>query len=79
MTTTIPKLEPLQRAASRLGFHAKTLVAWSRAGRFPRLYFIGGRWNVRADDVARWLEQQPGDAQQDETVVRWRRADTRLP
>ena len=76
---TDPKLESAHHVADKLGVSVRTLLVWSQAGTFPRLYLIGRRWRVNPDAVARWLEQQPGDPERDRQRADWRLADVRTP
>lgn len=62
---TLPKLVPATDVARTLGVQVQTLCRWSAAKAFPRMFHYGGRWHVDEVAVARWLEECPGDPDQD--------------
>ena len=66
----IPKLVPVREVAERIGLTERTLKDWSKQGKFPRAYRVGRQWFFKEDDVVSWLEEQPGDPEQD-----WLRED----
>ena len=54
----IPRQVPLEDVAESLGRTVATLVRLSRRGCFPKLYRVDRlHWNVRLDDVTRWLDE----------------------
>ena len=68
--SVIPKLVPVGEVAERIGLTTRTLKDWSKQGKFPRAYRLNRQLFFREDDVVNWLEERPGDPEQD-----WLRED----